>query len=247
MEHVAHAMENVFTAMRQKTMDPTVEDFDLLQRTLNVLSTILAGEDVPEEALVSVVSGLGACVGGEAANGNSMAKASEPDGGPDDAPGETDPRPGTERQEEPLAGEGRAPCSLASGAGKPRPADSDAGMQAKPCAVPPKPVDTMRVAVSKLDSFLLKAEAMLSAKLILEQRIADTRNIKTSFGRVEEGVVQARGHSNGQPPERRPRGPGVVQAVHGQDAGVPGGRGKGPGRLGVHPSRRFPFRGRPGG
>ena len=189
VEQIAHTMENVFTDVRKGRLELKGTDHDHLQRTLDVLGGLLAGDEPSETDMQSVLHALDLLSG---FTGPPEATEAETDAAPGGesppVPPEAAPGPGPARPPEagrqapdvrPVERPPEAPARAAGGGQR----------QAAPSGYARSP-ETMRVAVSKLDSFLFRAEGMLSGKLALEQRIAETRELANTLDGVSKQLAK---------------------------------------------------------
>lgn len=180
VESLAHAMEDVFIAVRREQLVLRPEGFDGLQRGLSLLESLLAS---PSGELLAPAMELREELHALAESGRDAASppsAKEAEPGPPPSDGDY-PAPSAE---EPPAASSPAP-SVAAPATAPHPSPRPAA------GARPRSGDTVRVAAAKLDSFLFKAEALLSAKLTLEQRIAEVRKLASATALEKKALAGA--------------------------------------------------------
>ncbi|MEW5772003.1 MAG: response regulator [Thermodesulfobacteriota bacterium] len=218
VESLAHAMEDVFIAVRKGGILLRPEDFDRLQRGQSLLESLLAspkGEDQAQaqdlrEELRSLAEG--------------RSGASPPPPAPAPHPGPEPPRSAlpTPPAEQPSAAPAPAPPQPEppkTEPPQPRPQATEPPDQTPPTAAArPRAEDTVRVAVSKLDSFLLKAEALLLAKLTLEQRIAEVRALAANAAQGRKDLAgkdagARRPEAEGPPDQMLARGLACLDAT----------------------------------
>lgn len=190
IELVAHAMESVFIAMRRKGLELGVKDYDQLQAALDVLGGVLAGDDPSAKAVQTAASSLESLAGDMADSvSDSMVAASVQQESAKSPKPESQKTPAVEEQQKhvELSDDSSPPSSpVDSPPEKSEPEAVNAGDQMPPQTKAGKGTETMRVAVAKLDSFLFSAEGMLSGKLALEQRIADSRGLHDLLERAKK-------------------------------------------------------------
>lgn len=173
IEQLCQAMESVFAACKRDAITLSPAAFDVLHRTLDVVTELIESDSGEGDTEVTaLIEALEKIENGE------MPEASPAVAAPRAEP-ETPPVP--EPKPEPKPSSAPPPPAPPEPSSPPPPAKPKKKPVAKKSAAKPTTDDTIRIAVSKLDALMLQTEEMLSVKLGLWQELAELRELQTSL------------------------------------------------------------------
>ena len=169
IEQLCQAMESVFAACKREAITLSPAAFDVLHRTLDVVTDLVESDSGQGDTEVTaLIDALEKIENGEipAAPSAEIPPESEP---PVTPTAKIAPEPPAETPSP-------APPPSAEPKPVPKPKKSPA---AKKTHQKTAADDTIRIAVSKLDALMLQAEEMLAVKLELRQQYAELRDMQT--------------------------------------------------------------------
>jgi two-component system chemotaxis sensor kinase CheA len=163
---ICQSMENVFSAFKRKEIALSPRLIDLLHRTVDYTSKLVAGNEFSQAQKAEIKTLVQALE-------NALCK-------PDDASYRQEAEP-AEPVAEPVAIHAKAVEKEPQF--EPALQDDVPAPRATPAAVVPLPqiAGTVRISTAKLDSLLLRAEEMLSIKLAAGQRAGELKDLKHTF------------------------------------------------------------------
>ncbi|MBN2414463.1 hybrid sensor histidine kinase/response regulator [bacterium] len=179
VETLCQSLESVFALIRRRESVPSADVFDILHRTVDAVEILVEGGTLKDfdgihAQLQSLESALESEKGEDTSGKKkSVKKEAKKESG----------KPGKKKQEKkaaPDAGaEDKAKKPMQKSAySEPQAGPAEDDMPADELEAPKVEfADTIRLPVSRLDSILLQAEDMLSAKLAADQYVTDLKNI----------------------------------------------------------------------
>ncbi|GAB6057734.1 response regulator [Desulfonatronum parangueonense] len=208
---VCHSLENIFLALKNNKLTLQAEDYDILQRTVDVLGAMLAAPDAaeqtPDEELLATLDQIVARRSDALSPNSSATRHSKilPAVNPqrqDRAEGVAEPDkpvqpvPRTQDDVSLPSPEQSISSTDRMGADVEPPRDSPTETESEPSEpatessastpAPDTPPDvtseTIRISARKLDSILLRTEELVSIKLALEQRTQDLADLLALLG-----------------------------------------------------------------
>lgn len=212
VEGICQALESIFAAWRKKELAPAVEQFDTLHRAVAIITEVLANPaNAPAGRVADLVREIDSLRPQKGTADRPPVKPVHPPERPTLGPvmppdfqSAISPPPKAplqpQRPSEPLAlqplpspsaGSISAPeTKQAPEAPAPLRPEATEAPQAATAPVPVEPqvvrpnVSTIRIAAAKLDSVLLQAEEMLTAKITTAQRLSELRSLRIEAGRA---------------------------------------------------------------
>ncbi|MBI4641550.1 MAG: hybrid sensor histidine kinase/response regulator [Candidatus Tectomicrobia bacterium] len=161
IESICQSLESKFAALKRQELDPSAELFDLFHQAVDTLGKLLFstdGERTIEEKPKTITP------------------TRQPESPVEEKPKIVTP---TRQPESPLKDALIPPQQRE----EPRKQEEPKRVESKQLFIPEKPSlsETVRISTAKLDSLLLQAEEMLSAKLTASQLVSDLQNVKLMF------------------------------------------------------------------
>ncbi|SDB01856.1 two-component system, chemotaxis family, sensor kinase CheA [Desulfonatronum thiosulfatophilum] len=202
---VCHSLENIFLALKNNKLTLHGEDYDILQRTVDVLGAMLASpnaaEQIPDDELLATLDQIVARRGDPSLPNPSATPRSKAfpadipvraEGVPEPAK-PVQPVPRTQNDEplsfpeQPLSSAEQTDAAVEPQrnppvATAPEPATETSPALPAPETPPDPTAETIRISARKLDSILLRTEELVSIKLALEQRTQDLADILALLG-----------------------------------------------------------------
>lgn len=170
IEQLCQAMESVFSACKRDAITLSPAAFDVLHRTLDVVTDLVESDSGQGDTEVTaLIDSLEKIERGE------MPAAPVAENPPE--PAQPAP-PAVESPPEPAAEPSPPPPPEPPRKSKPKPKPKKP-RAAKKSHQKSATDDTIRIAVGKLDALMLQAEEMLAVKLELRQQYAELRNLQT--------------------------------------------------------------------
>ncbi len=170
IQSVCQALESVFSSWKKKSCDVSADGFDVLNRAVDFVVTLLRGSEPGDHsadahavaAMVAQIAAVGSGAPSDA--GKRPTAAAVPV-----VPAQPAVPQGKERS---ASGAGPAAAAAAT---PPVPAGGEAAL---PVEMPsPHIADTVRIPMAKMDALLRQAEEMISAKLAAHQHLMELREI----------------------------------------------------------------------
>ncbi len=189
IETVCQTLESLFSALKGETLVPSAGLFDAIHKAIHFMEAILVGDlnqpmaPVSKRELAMLVGELEACQGSEPA-GRGRPVVAPPVAKPQEArvpPMQTVIEPTPAPDQRAVQKENAPPSAAATPAATPATTSATTPIPPPPPAVVVS-TESIRVAVERLDQLLIKAEEMISLKLISQQHLLNLRQTQQMFG-----------------------------------------------------------------
>jgi two-component system chemotaxis sensor kinase CheA len=179
IQSVCQALEGVFASWKKSAPDVSAEDFDVLNRAVDLVGRLLRVPDTGEQ-------GVGAqSVAAMVVQIGTVGTGVQTGAGRRPAPAASAVSARTAHPPEKAHGESPSGSVSAASAAPQPPRTEEPGAPAARASTPdaagPQISDTVRIPIAKMDALLRQAEEMVSAKLAAHQHVLDSQEIGERF------------------------------------------------------------------